>query len=222
MKLYLYFWKQMKKTLLLILVFTCLMFRAKAQFETVKDSVVQLFGIVMTADSLKGIEAVSVTIRGSNRGTITNSQGVFSIVALKGDIIDFTHIQYKPKTVVVPRNIEGNQYSIVQLMIEDTVYLPATIIRPRPTPQQFARDFVNNKVPDDDIEVARQNNTAAKRRALMQSTPGDAGEATTLQMQNIATKATYQGQVPPMNIFSPAAWSEFIQSWKRGDFKKKQ
>ena len=24
-----------------------------------------------------------------------------------------------------------------------------------------------------------------------------------------------------MNIFNPAAWSEFIQSWKRGDFKQK-
>jgi len=165
----------MKKTLLLILVFSCLIVgKARAQFETVKDSVVQLFGIVMTADSLKGIEAVSVTIRGSNRGTITNRQGVFSIVALKGDIIDFTHVQYKPKTITVPRNLEGNQYSIVQLMIEDTVYLPATIIRPRPTPEQFARDFVNNKVPDDDIEIARQNNTSAKSRALMQSTPGDA------------------------------------------------
>ena len=223
MKLYLYFWKQMKKTLLLILVFTCCMIgKAKAQFETVKDSVVQLFGIVMTADSLQGIEAVSVTIRGSNRGTITNSQGVFSIVALKGDVIDFTHIQYKPKTISVPKNLEGNQYSVVQLMIEDTVYLPATIIRPRPTAEQFARDFVNNKVPDDDIEIARQNNTAAKRRALMQSTPGDGGEATSIQMRNVATKATYQGQVPPMNIFSPAAWSEFIQSWKRGDYKKKQ
>ncbi|MGZ4019968.1 MAG: carboxypeptidase-like regulatory domain-containing protein, partial [Flavisolibacter sp.] len=115
----------MKKTLLLILVFSCFMIgKAEAQFETVKDSVVQLFGIVMTADSLKGIEAVSVTIRGSNRGTITNRQGVFSIVVLKGDVIDFTHIQYKPKTVTVPRNLEGNQYSIVQLMIEDTVYLP--------------------------------------------------------------------------------------------------
>jgi hypothetical protein len=195
--------------------------KAKAQFETVKDSVVQLFGIVMTADSLQGIEAVSVTIRGTNRGTITNSQGVFSIVALKGDVIDFTHVQYKPKTITVPKNLEGNQYSVVQLMIEDTVYLPATIIRPRPTPEQFARDFVNNKVPDDDIEIARQNNSSAKRRALMQSTPADGGEATSLQMKNIATKATYQGQVPPMNIFSPAAWSEFIQAWKRGDFKKK-
>jgi len=195
--------------------------KSQAQFETVKDSVVQLFGIVMTADSLKGIEAVSITIRGSHRGTITNSQGVFSIVVLKGDIIDFTHVQYKPKTVTVPKNLEGNQYSVVQLMVEDTVYLPATIIRPRPSPEQFARDFVNTKVPDDDIEIARQNNSAAKRRVLMQSTPGDGGEATSIQMRNIATKATYQGQTPPMNIFNRAAWSEFIQAWKRGDFKRK-
>lgn len=212
----------MKKTLLLIFALSCLITaKSFAQFETVKDSVVQLFGIVMTADSLKGIEAVSVSIRGSNRGTITNSQGVFSIVVLKGDVIDFTHVQYKPKTVSIPKNLEGNQYSVVQLMVEDTVYLPATIIRPRPTPEQFARDFVNAKVPDDNIEIARQNNSAAKRRMLMQSTPADGGEATSLQMRNIATKATYQGQTPPMNIFNPAAWSEFIQAWKRGDFKKK-
>ncbi len=212
----------MKKTLLLIFAVSCIIMKSQAQFETVKDSVVQLFGIVMTADSLKGIEAVSITIRGSHRGTITNSQGVFSIVVLKGDIIDFTHVQYKPKTVTVPKNLEGNQYSVVQLMVEDTVYLPATIIRPRPSPEQFARDFVNTKVPDDDIEIARQNNSAAKRRVLMQSTPGDGGEATSIQMRNIATKATYQGQTPPMNIFNPAAWSEFIQAWKRGDFKNKQ
>ena len=217
------FLKAMKKILLLIIVFSCVMAkRSQAQFETVKDSVVQLFGIVMTADSLKGIEAVSVTIRGSNRGTITNSQGVFSIVALKGDVIDFTHVSYKPKTVTVPKNLDGNQYSVVQLMVEDTFYLPATIIRPRPSPEQFARDFVNTKVPDDDIEIARKNNTAAKRKALRQSTPGDGGEATSLQMRNIATKATYQGQVPPMNIFNPAAWQEFIQAWKRGDFKRKE
>jgi hypothetical protein len=212
----------MKKILLLLLVSSCLFAkRSEAQFETVKDSVVQLFGIVMTADSLKGIPAVSITIKGSNRGTITNDQGVFSIVVLKGDQIEFSHVSYKPKTVAIPNNFEGNQYSIVQLMVEDTFYLPATIIKPRPTPEQFARDFVNTKVPDDDIEIARQNNTAAKRRALMQSTPGDAQEATSLQLRNIATRATYQGQVPPMNIFNPAAWSEFIQAWKRGDYKKK-
>ena len=106
-------------------------------------------------------------------------------------------------------------------MVADTVYLPATIIRPRPTPEQFARDFVNSKVPDDDIELARRNTDAAKRRILMKTTPGDAGEATTLQFRNLANKAVYSGQVPPMNIFNPAAWAEFIEAWKRGDFKNK-
>lgn len=194
---------------------------AKAQFETARDSVVQLYGVIMTADSLVGIPAVSIVIKGQNRGTMTNASGVFSIVALKGDEVEFTHVSYKPKTITVPRNIEGNQYSIIQLMVADTVYLPATIIKPRPSPEQFARDFVNTKVPDDDIEIARQNTSAAKRRVLLQTVPGDGGEATQLQFQKMATKATYQGQIPPMNIFNPAAWADFIQAWKRGDFKNK-
>jgi hypothetical protein len=194
---------------------------AKAQFETARDSVVQLYGVIMTADSLVGIPAVSVTIKGQNRGTITNDQGVFSIVVLKGDEIEFSHVSYKPKTISIPRVLEGNQYSVIQLMVQDTIYLPATIIKPRPTPEQFNRDFVNTKVPDDDIEIARQNTSAAKRRVLLRTVPGDGQEATNIQFKNIANRAVYQGQVPPMNIFNPAAWADFIQSWKRGDFKNK-
>ena len=212
----------MNKALPLLLLFSVLLSKqAQAQFESVKDSVVQLYGIVMTADSLVGIPAVSISIRGSNRGTVSNSQGVFSIVALKGDLVEFTHVSFKSKTVVIPRDIEGNQYNLVQLMVEDTVYLPATIIKAKPTAEQFARDFVNLKVPDDDIEIARQNNSAAKRRVLMQSTPSDGGGATAMQFRNVANRAVYQGQIPPMNIFNPAAWSEFIKSWKRGDYKRK-
>jgi hypothetical protein len=195
--------------------------KASAQFESVKDSVVQLYGVVMTADSLVGIPAVSITIKGQNRGTITNNQGVFSIVVLKGDIVEFTHVSYKPKTVVIPRDLKDNQQSVVQLMVEDTEYLPATIIRPRPTPQQFERDFVGTKVPDDDIEIARRNNDVAKRRVLMQTMPGDGREITSMQMRSVANKAVYSGQLPPQNIFNPAAWAEFIKAWKRGDFKRK-
>ena len=212
----------MKRVLqyLLIAIFI-LPVSAKAQFETARDSVVQLFGIIMTADSLVGIPAVSVVVKGQNRGTITNNQGVFSIVVLKGDHVEFTHVSYKPKTISVPRNLEGNQYSVVQLMVADTVYLPATIIRSRPTAEQFARDFVNTKVADDDLEVARKNTDVVKRRMLMKTVPADGGEASAMQFRKIANKSYYYGQTPPMNIFSPAAWSEFIQAWKRGDFKNK-
>ena len=194
----------------------------RAQFETSRDSVVQLYGVIMTADSLVGIPGVSIMVRGQNRGTVSNAQGVFSIVVLKGDEVEFTHVTYKPKLVSIPRNLAGNHYSVVQLMVIDTVYLPATIIRPRPTPEQFARDFVNSKVPDDDIEVARQNTSAAKRRILLQSTPADGGEAAKLQFGKIANRAVYAGQLPPQNLMNPAAWAEFIQAWKRGDFKSKK
>jgi len=210
---------------ILLLSTLCLLIattRVQAQFETTRDSIVQLYGIVMTADSLVGIPAVSIQVKGQNRGTLTNNQGVFSIVVLKGDEVEFTHVSYQSKTIRVPANLVGNQHSIVQLMVADTVYLPATIIKPRPTPEQFFRDFVNNPIPDDDYEIARKNMSEAKRRAWMQSTPGDGGEATRMQLNKIANRAVYQGQMPPMNIFNPAAWGEFIQAWKRGDFKRKR
>ena len=141
---------------------------------------------------------------------------------LKGDVIEFTHVSYKPKVVAIPKTLEGNQYSVVQLMVADTVYLPATIIRPRPTAAQFARDFANTKIPDDDYETARKNTSVAKRRALMQGMPADGREASNIQLKNVATKAYYAGGLPPQNIFNPAAWMEFIEAWKRGDYKKKK
>ena len=194
---------------------------AKAQFETFKDSVVQLYGVVMTADSLRGLPAVSVVVKGTSRGTLTNNQGVFSIVVLKGDEIEFSFVGFKPKTTVIPRNLTGNQYSMIQLMVTDTVYLPASIIKPRPTREQFERDFVSTDVPDDDIEIARLNTDMAKRRVLAQSLPSDGREATNFNLAKNAQRYYYSGQTPPMNILNPFAWGEFVKAWKRGDYKKK-
>ncbi len=192
-----------------------------AQFESFKDSVVQLYGVVMTADSLQGIPAVSIVVRGQNRGTISSDKGVFSIVVLKGDQVEFTSIGFKPKLVEIPRDLKGNQHSIIQLMVNDTVFLPATIIKPRISRQQFDRDFLNTQVPDDDIAIARANNNEATRRLLMANMPSDGREASSQYMRQSANKLYYSGQVAPQNIFNPFAWSEFIKAWKRGDFKKK-
>ncbi|MEO7307553.1 MAG: carboxypeptidase-like regulatory domain-containing protein [Ferruginibacter sp.] len=195
---------------------------AKAQFETFKDSVVQLYGIVMTADSLKGLESVSVVVKGQNRGTITNSKGVFSIVVIKGDQVEFTSIGYKPKIISIPANLEGNQHSVIQLMVTDTIYLAATIIKARPTRAQFERDFLNTEVPDDYITVARKNTNEATRRILVANLPSDGREASSQYLRQNANKAYYAGQTPPMNIFNPFAWAEFIKAWKRGDYKRKK
>ena len=211
------------KKLLPFLLFTCFLIPGvvKAQFEGFKDSVVQLYGVVMTADSLKAIPAVSIVVKGHNRGTMTNDQGVFSIVVLKGDQIEFSSIGYKPKLVVIPAGLEGNQQSMIQLLVQDTIYLPATIIKRRPTREQFERDFVNIKVPDDNQEIARKNTDATRRRALLAVYPSDGKEATNYYLRQNASKYYYAGQTPPQNIFNPLAWAEFIKAWKRGDYKSK-
>ena len=211
----------MKKTILYFLFLFVFSFGAKAQFETYKDSVVQLYGVVMSADSLQGLPAVSIAVKGRNQGTISNDQGVFSIVVLKGDEIEFPSVGYKPKLVVIPKNLDGNQQSMIQLMVQDTVYLAATIIKKYPSRQEFERDFANLQIPDDQQEIARQNLSEANRRVLMNVYPQDAREANNYYFKHNAKKYYSAGQLPPQNIFNPFAWSEFIKAWKRGDFKNK-
>lgn len=160
-------------------------------------------------------------VKGQNRGTVTNDRGVFSIVVLKGDVIQFSSIGYKSKSITIPASLEGNQHSVIQLMVTDTVYLAATIIKARPTRAQFERDFINAQVPDDYITIARKNNSAATRRLLAATLPTDGREASSQYLRQYASKAYYYGQAPPQNIFNPFAWAEFIKAWKRGDFKKK-
>jgi hypothetical protein len=212
----------MHKTLRYFILLVCFFpLRLFAQFESMQDSVVQLYGVVMTADSLRALPAVSVVVKGTNRGTMTNDDGVFSIVVLKNDQVEFTSVGFKPKLVTIPSKLQSNQYSIIQLLVTDTAYLPATILKPRPTRAQFERDFVNARFPDDKYEIARQNNDIAKRRVLMASLPADGREASNYALRQSAQKMYYTGQTPPMNILNPFAWSEFIQAWKRGDFKSK-
>ena len=158
----------------------------------------------------------------TGRGTLSNDQGVFSIVVLKGDQIEFTSVGYKPILISIPDTLQGNQWSVIQLMVTDAQFLPATIIKPRPTREQFERDFVNTKVPDDDIEIARQNTSAAKSRRMLARTHArrcSGGFSNYYLGSSPATRYYYQGQAPPQNIFNPLAWADFIQAWKRGDFR---
>jgi hypothetical protein len=206
------------KRLILYLLLLAGPYAVHAQFDKLKDSVVEIYGVVMTADSLKAIPAVSVVVKGRNQGTYTTDQGVFSLVVLKGDVVEFSSVGYRTIDYKIPMD-SGNQISMIQLMVIDAQYLPATIIKSRPTREQFERDFVNTNVPNDEIEVARENNSAAKRAVLARGLPANAAEAASTYLRQGAQKYYYQGQTPPQNILNPLAWAEFIQAWKRGDFR---
>lgn len=214
----------MKKLLTLTLLVLMVQLSSKLKAQTVdiyRDSVVQLYGVVMTADSLKAIPLASVVVNKKGRGTITNNDGVFSIAVNKGETITFSCVGFKNRIITIPENLNGNQYSVIQLMVNDTNFLPATILKPRPTRAQFERDFVNAKVDDDMYETARKNTSTAQKRIILSSLPRDGKEAVGASLQQQSSKYYYSGQIPPMNILNPSAWRSFINSWKRGDYKSK-
>src|SRR6185295_2281322 len=92
------------------------------------DKLVQLSGLVLTSDSLTGIPHATVIIRHQARGTFTNYQGFFLLVAALGDTIKFTGVGFRTETVVISDTLSKSKYSIIQLLTQDTVYLPETVI----------------------------------------------------------------------------------------------
>ena len=58
---------------LLLLVFVFPLASKAQEHQGYKDSVIQFYGVVLTADSLQALPSVSVSVKGRNQGTITSS-----------------------------------------------------------------------------------------------------------------------------------------------------
>ncbi len=186
------------------------------------EKLVQINGVLMTADSLRAVPGAIIMVKNKNRGVESSMQGVFSVVAFKGDTLQFSALGFRPKEFIVPKDIKGHYFSAIQLMVQDTFFLPETIIRPLPSREQFDYAFKHWSIPDDKYEVARKNTNALMLRALAYSMPRDGKESQLMYQQIQAQEAVYYGQRPPMQIFNPVAWAEFFESWKRGDYRKKK
>jgi len=204
-----------------IFLFGAQLIAAVAYSQTGYENIIQINGVVMTADSLRAVPGATILVRNKNRGVESENTGVFSLVCYKGDTLDFSSVGYRSKTFVVPKNIEGQYYSLIQLMVQDTFYLPETIIRPLPSKEAFDYAFKYWNIPNDQYELARRNTDAYLLRMLAYTLPMDGHEAQSKLLQKQAAEAVYYGQRPPMNILNPIAWGEFFEAWKRGDYRRK-
>lgn len=208
---------QLPASLFLILL-VCSALRLTAQ----EKDIVQISGVIMTADSLRAVPNTTVVVKSQNRGVISSDRGVFSIVCYKGDTLQFTALGFREKNYVVPRSIQGAYFSMIQLMVQDTFYLPETIVRPVPSKKEFDYAFRHWRIPDDQYEIARKNTNAYTLRVLGYTLPKDGAENQSAYQNIQAERAVYYGQVPPSNLFSPIAWAQFFEAWKRGDFRRKR
>jgi len=204
------------------LVLLLSLYSLQAHAQGFYDNVVQINGVTMTADSLRAVPGVTVVVKHQNRGVESSETGVFSIVCYKGDTLQFEALGFRSKEFPVPTDIQGQYFSLIQLMVQDTFYLPETIIRPLPRKEAFDYAFVHWRIPDDKYEIARRNTDALTLRALAATLPRDGRESQSAYQNLQAQSAIYYGQQKPMNIMNPLAWAEFFEAWKRGDFRKKK
>lgn len=189
--------------------------------ENENDHLVQFSGITITADSLNPVPYAKIYDVSSRRGTTTDATGYFSFVAHIKDTILFTALGYKPVYFFIPDTITKQRYSLIQLMSSDTLTLAEAIIFPWPTYEDFKRAFLETKIPDDDLEIARKNLLAADIRMMAEDYPMDANMNYRNFIDGQTSKLYYFGQQQPFNFLNPFAWAQFIKAWKDGKFKQK-
>lgn len=195
---------------------------AKAQNQGGSNPYILFTGLVLTSDSLKPIPYVS--IKSHRRGLIGYSDllGHFDIVVRKGDTVWFMQAEKVSSWHVIPDTLKGNRYNVVKLLAQDTMDLPVIFIRALPSKTMFNHAFLTENIPDDAYERARKNLEAEQMKDEMKLKPADAKQAQQLLAQQRASQLYYYKQAPPQNYLSPVAWMQFLEAWKRGDFKKKK
>lgn len=203
-------------------IFFCLLISLTfSVLKAQEEKLVQFSGLTITSDSLNAVPFVNIIIKGINRGTISDYRGFFSLVVDEGDTVIFSHLSFVQEAYIIPKGLDNDKYSVIQLLTQDTVFLAETIIHPWPTKEQFRQAFLSLNIPDDDLERAKKNLEREKLREIMETLPRDGKEIQKQYLAAQAAKYYYAGQTPPMNIFNPLAWAEFFAAWKRGDFRKK-
>jgi hypothetical protein len=179
-------------------------------------------GLVLTSDSLKPIPYVA--IKNGRRGLAgyTDLLGHFDIVALKGDTLWFTQAEKTASWHVIPDTLTANRYNIIKTMVQDTINIPVIFIRALPSKSFFDHEFVNTVPPDDAYEIARKNLELEAAKEELKLRPADAKASQQMIAQSRVQQLYYYKQAPPQNYLSPMAWMQFLDAWKRGDFKKKK
>ena len=187
------------------------------------NKLVQFSGMVLdgTDEQLYPVPYTNILVKDKGRGTYSDLKGFFSIVVEKGDVIIFSAIGYKTVEYKIPEDLEDDRYSIVQLMTQDTINLPETVVFPWPSRDHFKLEFLAMDVTPELQERAAKNLANETLRRMRNDVSVDGNEHADYYLRQQAREYYYIGQQPPMNIFNPVAWKKFFDSWKNGDFKKK-
>ncbi len=206
-------------SLAFVLIFGHLMgqdLEENVQEDTLKY--VQLTGIVVN-DSLERLPFTAVYDKSTKRGVIADYFGYFALVVHPGDTIQFSFIGYKKKSYIIPETDSTNELSLVTLLESDSLKSKPVDVYPWPSREEFAEAFVNLKIDNDAMDLARKRLSPQEMAFVYGNLGSNATSSYKYQSQNYLNQIYYRGQQAPNNFLNPLAWSNFLKSLNNGSLK---
>lgn len=196
------------------------------QTLSAQEVLVQWTGVVRN-DLLQPIPFAHIIVKKDFRGTVSDPQGMFTIITFPRDTMFISCVGYKPRKVPVPNlSYEDSKHYIRDIIMEeDTIMLSEVVIFPWKTYKEFKDAFMALELPEDDMQRAYHNiavlqeqiySAYANRTATPNTNFRDMARARTDRMM------TYGHMYPTYSITNPIAWAQFFQALRSGEFKKKE
>ncbi len=180
----------------------------------------QFSGIITTSDSTNFVPYVTITNKSASRQThVANYKGYFSFVVYENDTLVFTAVGYRPITVIIPRNLPDQRYTIMLKMEQLVINLPTVKVYPWASLDEFKREFMTMKVADGDLEIAKKNLARRNLSAPYTTLPRDGLEMQEFYFQDNHRGLTNQNinERDANPLLNPFAWKSFLEQIFKGD-----
>jgi hypothetical protein len=140
----------MKFSIRLVLFFVTLgAWQSLLAQQSAESKLLTLSGTVLSADSLTPVAGVHVLNNKSRIGATTDTKGYFTIAMHRNDTILFSAVGYEIYHFVLDADSKSNS-PLVQIKLTPKIYeLKEVDVHAIPTEDQFKKDFLSLKLPDE-------------------------------------------------------------------------
>jgi hypothetical protein len=179
--------------------------------------VVQVSGVVVSADSLVPVAFATIYRTHDYRGTFTDYKGYFTLPVTVGDTLHFDCIGQKHSIFVIPNDTIHSHLSVVQIMEADTIYLPTVYVLPHPAKHKLREEVLALDLPGDNYyKFDRSQGQISNYDGLYDFAEEAYTNASATMEARYTTKFQSGG-----NLLDPASWGRFMQAIKRGEYDER-
>ncbi len=189
--------------------------------DKTKEKAIQFAGVVKNEQEKKLPYVHIVNINTAN-GTISDMNGIFSLVVHPGDTIWFSSVGFKRQKISIPDTLNAAFYSSDVKMVKDTVTIEQITVYPWGTYTEFKEAFLKLEISNQAKENARENIEKIKEQIAQNNYPvkSDPDLNYDYMMRDQHERNFTKGQYPTISIFNPVAWSQFFEAIKNGEFSE--